>query len=274
MSKKLTTFLIAAALPFGAQAATETWNFLTDGQLDGHFNGNTLTVANSNELRVTGWSDTAGHNDNKLADGRLVRYNSGYGFVNRDETSGQVPGHSIDNHDSADGTDTDMVLLSFQNSVTLKELSIGWACEGGGTTDSSNCQRSQSDVTILGYTGDSDSYNIPAHSTWESLEATGLWETVASIPDFDDFSTYQLAENTLSSKFWFIGAFNSVFSDSGSNIGLGWRDGFKLKGVGGYTTPGGGGEVPLPSSALLLIIGLLTMASLKRPANRANAFAA
>ena len=255
MSKKLAALLFAAALPLGAQAATETWDIAGGDLSSSHGYGNHLTAdgQSGNDLTITGWSDTGGNNDDILEQGSIRKYNGGIGMYNYDhyryhEYNGQYPAlkddHTIDNI----GNDSDMVLLSFDTAVTLSQVSIGWI-EPNTTTD----------LTVVGYKGGD---NLPdlAGQTWNNVKGNNptLWETVFQKLDVSGYTSYAVNTTTLlSSKYWLIGAcneiFNSICKDGRCNGG-----GFKLTAVKA-DTPNGGGEVPTPASILLVFAGLLAM---------------
>ena len=263
MSKKLVALLVAA-LPISAQAATDTWDFST-GIFSGSGYGNTFTVAGAsgtNNLTMTGWSDTGGSNDDILESGyldydtpkySLTLQNQDHNVNGHSETSS--PGHSIDNF--GDWTDTDMVLLSFHQEVTLESLSIGWATE--------ETKGYQADITVVGYTGKETITGLSGNK-WEDM-AAGSWNEVETLSNVQGESTRALS-TTVSSKYWLIGAFNVAFSGSGDGL----SEGFKLSAVTGSTSNGGGGggEVPAPNSVLLLLAGLLSLQAMKRKSRQAG----
>ncbi len=251
-----------------AMAATDVWSF-NSGSFSGSGHGNSFNISGtgSNGLGVTGWSDTGTSADDKIESGSLT-YNSSYGLMlqNRDEGASNVPGHSIDNY----GNDFDMVLLTFDEAVSLEGFGIGWACEGA-VSDTSGCKKSdgssalkQADITVAAYTG-AGSFSFSSSDTWSSVAGSN-WSTVGHYGDVNDWS-YQAVNTNINSKYWLIGAYNSAFSGTKfGSVGTGWKDGFKLASVQGttYTPPG----VPEPGTLALLAGGLFGLTSLRKRRTR------
>lgn len=256
MSKKLAALLMSAFLSVGTQAATETWNMRSTGSGgEGSFDytgyGNTLTINKAdNSLKVTGWSDTAyangstgGVGDDYLQTTKLERWSGGLGSTNQHPNDS----HTIDNFSGGD--DTDMVLLSFEKAVSLTEVNIGY------TTG-------VADVTVVGYTGSgTPDPSDMAGKTWSQVQGSpSVWQTVSELLSVS-VGAYAVNAAGITSKYWLIGACNSVFNSATCIDGkCDHGGGFKLATVTG-TTPngGGGGEVPAPASVLLILAGLLAM---------------
>jgi hypothetical protein len=247
----------AAFIALPALAGTQTWN-LNDGSFNYSGNGNTMTIngANSNNLGITGWSDTGGTNDDKIENGKLT-YGSSYGLMlqNRDE-SNTTPSHSIDNFDN----DFDMVLLSFDKAIDLEGFNIGWARE----TDTSGNNYGYADVTVAAYTG-AGNFAFNAADTWSSIAGTN-WSTIGHYGNVSDYS-YQSVTTDVKSKYWLIGAYNPTFTGAGETTngpGTGWRDGFKLASVTGQTYTPPSTNVPEPGTMAILASGLLGLFATRR----------
>ena len=171
-------------------AATQTWDLL-NGNGSGIENNNAHDIGYGTYIDMTvggievvasAWSSTGegtcGSNDSgcKTYDSdpfiqraNLTKYNGyGLGAINQDEGSGS-PDHSFDNTGSTYGADYDMMLLQFDTAVVLEEIDIGW-------------RGSDSDISILGYTGSDDINGVPfgGSDTWSSLLNDG-WGLVNNL---------------------------------------------------------------------------------------------
>jgi hypothetical protein len=249
--------IIAAALGFialPALAGTQTWN-LNSGSINFNGNGNQMSVsgADSNDLGITGWSDTAGSSDNLIRNGNLS-YHPDFGLMlqNRDEGT-SAPSHSIDNF----GNDYDMVLLSFDDAIDLQGFNIGWAQEGSSAA--------RADITVAAYTG-AGSFTFASSDTWLSL-AGANWSTIGYYGNVAA-TGYQAVTTDVTSKYWLIGAYNPTFNSPGEALGvydIGARDGFKLASITGQTfTPDTSTSVPEPGTLAILASGILGMVATRR----------
>ncbi len=250
MSKKLAALLIAAVLPLGAQAATETWDFssaqVSIGTSTSYGNEYKAQSDSNTDVRVTGWSDTGalvytGPNNSaeyKIETASVRKYSGGFGVKNRERD-----GHTIDNG----GNDTDMVLLSFTKEVSLSGLTVGWV------------EDYTTNISVAAYGGS----GTPSESgllgeTWSTLQDWQLAQTLTlqTSQTRTLINSYQSITTNLKSKFWLIGACNFAFS---GNICHDCEySGFKLASVVSSVT-NGGGQVPSPASIFLVLAGLVAI---------------
>ena len=166
-----------------------------------------------------------------------------------DNGDGTQPEHAIDNQGRYE-----MVLLQFSEKVNLTALNIGW-------TDTSK----DADFTVLAYQG-SGSSSVDG-KTWSTLDAG--WKLVSNYSNTTTGtkSLNSNGETTYYSSFWLIGAYNPLGGTA--NSAYSGSDYLKLASVTGNTctstTPGcGGGNVPEPSSLLLIGVGLLGLLRMRR----------
>lgn len=197
-------------------AEPTTWNFAQgtpnyDVDNTGNAFGNTLSIDSDNdgtpELTIQAWSDTgpgwAQGNDSEVFQGFASTNSGGLLNYNLDTPTGKNPltgeSHVIDNRDG----DVDMMFFTFSESVALTGIDIGWA---NGDTDVS----------------------IVAFNTLPTLEGN-TWSEIVDQSFFSaSFSNLGLLPYTLANvdavsgaiieaQYWLIGAYNSIFGDSGAN---------------------------------------------------------
>jgi len=149
------------------------------------------------------------------------------------------PNHAIDNEKG----DYDMLLLSFNQIVSLMSLDIGWF-------------QKDADVSVLAFTGTSFSGSLVG-KTWASL--LGDWSVVGNY-DRNGTGSFAINNAGLTSQYWLVGAYNSAF---GGNLSVN-NDYFKLRGLS-FELPVR--KVSEPGSLLLLLVGLVGIASLRRRAH-------
>ena len=267
-SKLMKNFLVAAALIVALPAAAQidTWDLTTGVKSSNTTLFDSMSVSgllNNNSLTITGWSDTG--TGATIETGQL-KYDSSYGLqlVNNDEGVNDNPGHSIDSYDG----DFDMVLLSFDTKVDLTEFSLGWAKEGN------NNNRLRSDVSVVAFTGLGGGNSNISGDTWGDVASSGDWSTVGRYNNVDDYN-YQTVTSQVESKYWLIGAYNSIFANPGETILNGQNnltngnDGFKLAGVKGETSvppP----SIPEPTSFAILGLGMLALLFSNRKNSKVN----
>ncbi|KXI29518.1 exosortase-dependent surface protein XDP1 [Paraglaciecola hydrolytica] len=263
------SLLSAFAVVTSTNASTTTWEWdLRAGQA-----GNTVTSCSnycptdsfsvtdtqgseSVKADLSAWADTqgdtgSGPNRDPYIDQAKMYYwdNNSWGAVNSDESSREEPGHAFDNMGNAGYVDYDMVLVSFDTSVALTGIDFGW--------------RSDGDFTLLAYTGSGVfSGNQLDGSTWGAQASSGNWLTVGQYnggPNSDN-GYYAVNNTDVSSQFWLIGAYNSVFGTglTNNNNITSNNDAFKIKRLRGDSTDTPPPEeVPAPTALGLLLVGAL-----------------
>jgi hypothetical protein len=257
----LLTFIASTSMSY---AETTTWNFATgSGNYDvdnsGNAFGNELSIDSDDdgtaELTIQAWADTGcGWNcdpDDQVQQGFASTNSGGLLNYNLDTPTGTDPltgeEHVIDNRD-----DVDMMFFSFSESTALTGIDIGW------------------------YSGDTD-ISIAAFSSMPTLSGN-TWVNIVGQSIFSaSFSNlgsapYSLANEVsgavVEAKYWLIGAYSSVFGDSGANDNS--SDKFKLASITTKITktiPKPPSEVSEPSTiAMLASIGLFLMWRRKKTA--------
>ena len=259
----ISTFVLATS----ATASTTTWNWdLRPGST-----GNTVQTCSNNcptngfsvtdtqasgsvKADISAWSDTQGSDgaspdkDPYIDQASMYFWgnSNGWGAVNSDESSSDNPGHAFDNQGNSDYLDYDMALVSFDTSVALTGIDFGW--------------RSDGDFTLLAFTGaGSFSGSQLNGSTWAAQKNSGNWLTVGQYNGGVTDSYYAVNNTNVSSQYWLIGAYNSVFGaglTNDSNISSN-DDAFKIRKLKGETTDTPPEEVPAPAAFGLLLIGAL-----------------
>ena len=224
-----------------AFAGEQTWDF-DDGHLSGHYAGNTLDLStNGISLEVSAWASTdngcntggtygggtgSGDPDPCIRDAKINNFNSyGIGVENRDETANgytHAPQHAIDNIKNGGNhadLDYEMVLLTFSEAVNVSGFDIGWT-------------HSDSDLSVLAYTGNNNSPDFfNSNTRWADIVgngANGGWDLIQQSNDVDEYSTLNVSNGSVFSRYWLVGAYNEVFG------GQHWtndNDAFKLKGL-------------------------------------------
>jgi hypothetical protein len=270
-----------------AQAAS-SWSFTTGGVEThaGNFgNTRTYSAGTNQNVTISAWSDTK----NATISGRTVTnayiqsaylgaYAGGLGVTNRDGASGagdtnegtiantSVPGHTMDNN-----TRYDSMLFDFGagNSVALNSVTVGW-------------WYSDSDITVLAYTGTGTPTFVSANQGYASLLSSG-WSVVKASAGTTGKANYSnaagntpqqntnaskyvpLAVNDLnvSARYWLVGALNNLVQalPNGATVNAG-NDYIKIAAVSATY------ETPEPSS-MLLTSGVLAGAVLMRRRRKA-----
>ncbi len=250
MLNKLLVSVIASVAVNSAVAATQTWDFSTANKLGscGYNCWSSFQMTQgTNTLTITGWADTGGSSDHILEQGDLKLYQAssggGLGMLNQDDPDNN-PQHSVDNV-----SDSDMLLLSFTEAVSLEELSWTW--------------QTSNDISVVGYTGGAGGPSL-AGNTWGQVLGQG-WSGYNHGDAALSGGWYQVLEPSasLTSKYWLVGAYNANFS-SLTNIGnlYGGNDGFKFSDAT-TTTSNPVNEVPEPGSMALFALGILGLARMR-----------
>ena len=253
----------ALLLSSTAFAATQTWNFVNGSgsgieNNDAHGIGSgtyiDMTVGGI-EVVVSAWSSTGegacaatdpGCNtydsDPYIARAQLTKYSGGLGAINQDE-SNDNPNHSFDNVlGQSPSADFDMMLLQFDEAVMLEEIDINW-------------RGSDSDMTVLSYTGNDAINGVPFNSstdTWTSLLNDG-WSFVDNYSNVST-SNNQIVSASSESRYWLVGVYNPIFGDGWTNS----NDAVKIAGITTSTTPPST-DIPEPAMLLLFTTGLLAL---------------
>ena len=246
------------SLPALSLVEVQSWDFSNPPQsfVGGSTTGNSLVMTSGGvELTVTGWADTgcgwSCGNDNEIFDAELNWQWSGssLGMYNRDETvANGTRGNNNHSIDSIDG-DYDMLLLTFDEAVSLTGIDLKWATGGGGD---------RADISILAWDSSAGSSTLQG-KTWSSILAGGGGGYVSLGNYKVGLTPYNSITPVIESTRWLIGAYNSTFGNSNYDS---WDDGFKLDSL---TTSivrdggGGAGEVPLPGSLALVLLGLAVL---------------
>jgi hypothetical protein len=250
----LTTVVLGASLAGSAHA---TWNFGGCTQTSANANnyGNSFNCggdASGVTATATAWSTTMNaaatatnvSGGSKWASANLAHYSGGFGVKNQHEgLSAGSPSHSMDSYNNT----TDAILLSFDSSVVLSQLGVGWS-------------QTDSDVTVMRWTGPA----APALAgSVVDLDTVSGWELVGSYADVYASGTANVNPDDKASSWWLISAYNNTYG------GQSWttnNDYVKLLSVSGVkcTTCGQGQGVPEPASLALLAIGFVGALSTSR----------
>lgn len=276
-----------------AMASTQTWDFKSSGDtaLNGSGYGNTIEFTRNDgegdiELTVSAWSETINttdfcndfpsdpsclsgtgnsgttEKDPYIDTAQLVYYSDTLGIQNQDGEGG-APQHSIDNIPNSSSTgynDYDMVLLEFDEAITLTDVVIGWATNNGN-----NSNNGAADISVVAYTGNTAITSTPFFAqtdTWGSLLSNG-WE---SIGNYQNASQTQAITTDVVSNYWLVGAYNPIFGGNLSNA----NDGFKLAAVKTErgSRPPPSTQISEPGSLAVMLLGLVGL-GLRRKSRKA-----
>lgn len=199
---------------------------------------------------VTAWGSTGGVGgfDGTLQSAYVARYGPGSNelAVTSRPVSGNAelnarhnpasPQHAMDNNGAYES-----LLFSFQSSVTLDTVSIGYPSSGSGL---------DSDATVLVYTGSGDPTPNLSVRTYADLLTNG-WQIAGNLFNMST-SSPKTVPTTSTSKYWMVGAFMNI----GGNKMITHDNTFDYIKINGITvTPRL--AVPEPDSLALLAIASL-----------------
>lgn len=273
--------------------AASSWSFTTGGtEANANSFGNTRTYSAGTNQNVTisAWSDTKNATINGqtvtnayIEKAYLGSYSGGLGVTNQDGASGagdndktstknfnegegtiansSVPGHTMDNLNRYDS-----MLFDFGTgkSVALNSVTVGW-------------WYSDSDITVLAYTGTGTPTFVSANQGYASLLSSG-WSVVKASAGTTGTANYSnaagnlLQQNTdaskyvplvvndlnISARYWLVGALNTLVQTlPGSPSVNGGNDYVKIAAItASYDTP--------EPSSIVLASGALAGAVLMR----------
>ena len=243
-----------------------------------HFNEFSLTADGVN-ISVTGWSDTddLGNGNPLSGDDKITeavdfdRNGNGWSMLNSDEVNSSNCGyhHSADNLGSDCGyQDYDMFLIEFSEEVNLSAATSSWLYgqNSGKNAAASNNQltvAALNDGSLAGKAWDDIKNNQTISSGYAGFSYMGQ---VASQLGYNtahyeaDFTSSTANVSGTFSKFWLVGALNTVF---GGNSALEGNDGIKLSGITfskNTITNTQATTVPEPSSIIMLGLALFGFA--------------
>lgn len=216
------TALLTASV---ATFATETtWDFTgalassenNDSQWgSGRTYGNELSF-NGGALKVNAWADTKDNdNPDTIRNAAAARNSSGLLSYNRDDGNGSNNQHAIENS----GGDTDMLLFSFDELVTITNINIGWF-------------NNDTDISIAAFN------SVPTlnEQTWAQVAGDAFYTASFSnigggVSSLSSPTAHQGVVNE--AKYWLIGAYNSSFGHVNSSL----DDFIKIAGITTKTTP-------------------------------------
>lgn len=267
---------LSSFLSLGVFATETTWEWdMTTGTQNTAYSSVSFSGTNGDNsdtlnMDMTAWADT-GADGETLESGEFYYYNNNsWGVVNNNENVGETPEHSFDNiyessftcprgynYNKSTGLcrkkhssitteptenviqdDYDMALISFDTSVELTDINFGYTLDG--------------DFTLVAYTG--DSAPTLGGETWASLSSSGDWLTVGQY-NGEGTGYYSVNADGVSSSYWLVGAYNSVFGEAtDSDIDSG-NDAFKIKKLVGTTSDTDTVEVNSPATLGLLLAG-------------------
>ena len=257
-------------------SATAVW---TSGGCAGTYNNvscaPSYTGTNGTSVTVTAISDTGSNSANGtyLASAYIGSYSGGYGVTSAygnltnsnsmNDTTAPLtsettssPEHSMDNY-----RNIEYLLYSFAAPVSLNQVTLGWTQPASGTPPG------DSDISVLAFGSAGGPGLTSGTRTYSGLVGNG-WQVIGNYSNVCPStgcgpSSVAINSGDVSSSYWLIGAYNSVFKPAGTTAWTTGNDYVKLLSVAGNVRPPQG-QTPEPSSMLLFGIGLLALTSLYR----------
>jgi hypothetical protein len=263
-------------------SVTTHFGTINETYSNANFNEFSLT-AGGVDITVTGWSDTDDDGQGNVLSGDdkiteavdFDRNGNGWSMHNADEINSNNCGyhHSADNLGTTCGyQDYDMFLIEFSEEVNLSAATSSWLY---GQSSGKNTAASNNELTVAALSNENlagkDWSDVKNNQTISSGYAGfSYMGTVASELGYNtanyeaDFTSGSANVSGTFSKFWLVGALNTVF---GGDKSLEGNDGFKLSGVtfsknGG--TPPPSTTVPEPTSIIMFGLALFGFAARRK----------
>lgn len=253
--------VVSNSYSFSTQSAVtgaDTWNNALAGYnaVSGTDYGNVRTftgLAGATPVTVSAWGSTGGTAGfgGTLQSAYVGRYGTNeLGVTSRSlpsatniELNSSFNPNTGNNQHAMDNTGAyESLLFSFQSSVTLNDVSIGFPPSGSGL---------DSDATVLVYTGSGDPTPNLSVRTYSQLLSNG-WQIAGNLFDLTPGTAGKLS-TSLSSKYWMVGAFMNI----GGNTMIGHDNTVDFLKVSGLTvTP----RVGVPEPGTLALVGIAAMA--------------
>jgi hypothetical protein len=250
--KKSLTAAVGLALAIAAAPALAdiTWSMTGSdscGNGCGGTPGNSRPFSSGGvNLSATAWANTINASNTQIEEAYLGIYGGGLGVKNKDGPSNDSgewssPEHSVDNSERQDA-----VLLSFNATINLTSVSIGYA-------------NGDSDVSVLAYTSQTTPFNANTqlkNLTYAQLLTNG-WELVGNYFNLASTSNQAAVSTAKESRNWLVMAFAPTYC-TGSCTNDSSVDRVKINAVSGNT------RVPEPGTLVLLGAAALGFWRLRR----------
>jgi len=238
-------------------ASVTTTNFGSVSDTGTNFNEFSVSAGGVN-ITVSGWADTdsfSGSGNNPLTGDDKIRKavdfdknGNGWSMENADEKNpnGSSTGyggyhHSADNF-TGGSQDYDMFLLEFSEEVNLSAATYSWRYGSTGQNQVSVAALSNGNLNGKSWT------QVKNNQTMSSGYSQMQWNSGY----YTDFTNNSSNVDGTFSKFWLIGALNTVF---GGNSNLEGNDGMKLAGIS-FTKEDTPPPVAVAEPTTLAIFGL------------------
>ncbi|WP_076419693.1 exosortase-dependent surface protein XDP1 [Colwellia sp. UCD-KL20] len=261
-----------ALMSASALASTTYANFGSVSDTGNNFNQFSVVKSGIN-ITVSGWSDTEdmGNGNPLSGDDKITKAvdfdknADGWSMTNSDEINTSNCGyhHSADNLGNKCGyQDYDMFLVEFSEAVNLSKATYSWIYNDGNSKNGNKVADNQvtvaalSDKSLLGKDWGQVKNSQTMASGYSQMQKSGGYYT--------NFTSASSNVNGTFSRYWLIGALNSVFSSTDTSS-LEGNDGFKLSGVS-FTkgTPPPATSVPEPTSIMMFGLALVGLFAANR----------